>query len=257
MGKWRNFGLAMVGVLMLAGAAAVQAGEVTEDIQAKFLRANELMRQKKFAEALPLLRELSVKVPDGPGIFGNLAIVATELGNHQLALDARLRYLQLRPNEPAEMGGVMLSYQALGRLKERDAQRDRIFALWASMPAAEKAKVKGYVRDQFNAGGLHFVVTEFFEPLAPVNRFYQFDAQDVARRTVYFFGLESGDATTNVARDLGNIGKTERIYSLDKYQDKTHSTYGLMKSRPSYDTVRGMVISAAEGRLPATSSSTR
>lgn len=261
MANWRDIQLGLTATLTLAAISVGWAGEVAPDAQAMFGKATVLIQEKKYAEALPLLRELALKMPDGPGVFGNLALVAMKLGNRELELQARLRYLELRPGEPREMAGVMQAYQALGKVKERDAQRERIFALWKSLPPADREKVKGYARDEFDAAGTHFVVTEYFEPAAPVNRVYRFDAVDASGRISYFFGLDSGDPTTNAARELSNIGKHERIYSLDRYETKgqvlNHATFGLMKAQPTYDTVRAMVIRVVEGRLPAISSSSR
>jgi hypothetical protein len=261
MTRWRTLRLGILAAAALAAGPLLQAAEPVPEIQQMFTKATSLIEQKKFAEALPLLRELALKVPDGPGIFGNLALVALRLGDRELELQARLRYLELRPGDPREMAGVMQAYQALGRLKERDAQRERIFTMWRALPAADREKVKGYDRDEFDAGGMHVIVTEYFEPAAPYNILYRFDAVDASRKTLYFFTLENGDATTNAAREMGSIRKDERIYSLDRYETRgqvnTHSTFGLMTKRPDYDTVRTMVINAVEGRLPASSSSSR
>jgi hypothetical protein len=261
MATWRNLRFGMAAVLALAAGARGWAAEVVPEIQTAFSKATGLIEEKRYAEALPLLRELALKVPDGPGIFGNLALVALKLGDRQLELQARLRYLELRPGEPREMAAVVQVYQALGKLKERDAQRDRIFALWKALPPADKEKIKGYDRDEFDAGGLHFIVTEYFEPAAPVNRLYRFDAVDASRRIHYFFALDSGDSTTSAAKELGNIPKDGRIYSLDRYETKgqtqNHATFGLMTKLPDYDTVRAMVLEAVAGRLPALSSSSR
>lgn len=261
MSTWRNLRFGVAAALVLAASPQAWPGEVSEDVQAKFSKATTLIQEKKFTEALPLLRELAVKVPDGPGIFGNLALVAHALGDRQLELQARLRYLELRPGDPKEMAGVMQAYQALGKLKERDAQREKIVALWNTLSPADKEKIKGYIRDEFDAAGMHFVVTEYLEPAAPVRLLYRFDVMDAAGKPAFIFGLESGDPTTNVARELGNIKPDERIYSLDRYETRgqasIHSTFGLMTKLPDYDTVRAMVVSAVEGRLPALSSSSR
>lgn len=248
----------LLAALLLPGPGSLTlAAEVAPAVQEKFTKATALLKENRFAEALPVFQELAQQLPDSPGVLGNLGVVATKLGNHQLALQSRLRYLQLQPGDPAVMSAVMQNYQALGKIAERDAQRERIFKLWESLPAETKAQAKGYVRDDFTAGGTRFIATEFFEPFAPMYRAYRFDALDGEGKVIWFIALESGDSSTKVARELGNIGKSERIWSVDKYQERNHWSYGLMKSRPSYDTVRAMVVSVAEGKLAPMSSSSR
>lgn len=259
--KWRNLRFGALAVLALAASERAAPAEAGSDVQALFAKANELLQEKKFAEALPLYQELAQKVPNGSGVFANMALAAEGMRDHELAVRARLRFLELRPDDPQQMGSLMGNYQALGKLAERDAQREKIFARWNALPPADKDRVKAYVRDEFDAGGVHFIVTEYFAPAAPVNRIYRFDAVDSARKILYFFGLETGDPTTNIARELGTIKKDERIYSLDRYETKGqmlhHASFGLMSRQPDYDTVRVMVVNAVEGRLPAASSSVR
>jgi hypothetical protein len=79
---------------------------------------------------------------------------------------------------------------------------------------------------------------------------------DASHKPLYYYALESDDSTSTIAAELGQIGKNDRIYSLDKYDGQAHSTYQLLKALPTYGAVRASVISAVEGKLHPVSSST-
>jgi hypothetical protein len=247
MGSGRHLAfvlIAALGVSPLAGAV-----DASDDVQATFTTAVGLLQADKFAEALPLLRQLATKAPDRPGVFWNLGIAATAVGEKQVALDAWLHYRDLKPDDVQGIAKMIQGYQGLGMTKERDAQREQLVALRSSLPAGDRDKLAFYARDQFDAGGMHFVVLEYFEPHGPYRDLYRFEAVDSKHQPAYYFSIESDENTTLTARQLGEIGKDDRIYSLDKFEGRTHSTFRLMKALPPYDTLGGMVMDAAEGHI--------
>ncbi len=138
---------------------------------------------------------------------------------------------------------LIQSYQALGMNEQRDSQRAAVLALRAALPPADRDKMVFFARDQFDAGGVHFVTLEYFEPHGRFHDLYHFDAADAAHKPAYYLAVENDESTTQVARELGEIGKEAQIYSLDRFDSNgTHSTLALLKALPSYDTLRAMVI---------------
>lgn len=228
-----------------------------DEVQAQFAKAAALLQENKPAEALPLLRDLTTQAPEAAGVYWNLGMAATSVGEKQLALDAWLRFRALRPADLQGMSKVVQAYQALGMTRERDAQREQILAWRAALEQVERARITSYVRDQFDAGGLHFVVEEYFEPASPLRHVYRFHAVDAGQKLAYYFALESNESTEKMARQLGNIGPEERLFSLDRFESGGHATYTFLKGQPPYDVVRTMVLDAVEGRLRPVSSSTR
>ena len=249
-------GLRVLLVVTLLVGPLARAGDAPDNVQTTFATAVALLQADKFAEALPLLRELARQAPDRPGVFWNLGIAATAVGEKQVALDAWLHYRDLKPDDAQAAARIIQSYQALGMTQERDAQRERLVALRASLPASEREKMPFYARDQFDAAGMHFVVLEYFEPHGPYGDLYRFEAVDAGHQLAYYFTIESDENTTAAARQLGEIRKDERIYSLDKFEGRTHSTFRLMNKLPPYDRIRAMVMDAAEGRIHPGASST-
>lgn len=234
-------------VLLVATSTAAHATDAPEDVQTTFSKAVQLLNAGHYAEAVPLLEDVTSRAPDRPGGFMNLGLAAEESGDHHLALQAWSRYHELVPNDTKAFGKIIQAYQALGQPQERDRVREQLIAYRNSLPPEQQERFAFYIRDQFNVAGQHFMVFEYFEPKSPTRLYYKFQAVDTGHKPIYNFTLTSGDAETNVARELGQIGRDDRIYALDKNQGTTSSLYGMLKT-VSYDDVKSIVIKAVEGQ---------
>ncbi|HEY0747516.1 MAG TPA: hypothetical protein VGD63_12505 [Steroidobacteraceae bacterium] len=177
----------------------------------------------------------------------NLGLAAAETGDHRLALLAWSRYHEMVPNDTKAFGKIIQAHQALGQLKERDQVRDQLIAYRGSLPPDQQVRFTFYVRDQFDAAEQHFIVLEYFEPKSPMRLYYKFTVVDNNHKAIYDFTLTSGDSETVAARQLGRIGKDDRIYGLDKNENGKSTVYDLLTTAVSYDEVRSLVIRAMEG----------
>jgi tetratricopeptide (TPR) repeat protein len=238
-------------ILLLAIATVAHATDAPGDVQTVFSEAVQLLNAGHYAEAVPLLKDVTSRAPDRPGGFMNLGLAAAESGDYHLALQAWLRYHELVPNDPKAFGKIIQAYQALGQLKERDQVREQLIAYRNSLPPEQREQFAFYIRDQFEVAGQHFMALEYFEPKSPTRLYYKFTAVDANHKPIYNFTLTSGDAETAVARELGQIGKDDRIYALDKNQGTTSSLHGML-STVSYDDAKSLVIKAME-RQPGAS----
>jgi tetratricopeptide (TPR) repeat protein len=235
---------------LLATSTVAQAADAPEDVQAVFSEAVRLLNAGHYAQAVPLLEEVTTRAPDRPGGFMNLGLAAAESGDHKLALRAWLRYHELVPNDTKAFGKIIQAYQALGQPKERDQVHEQLISYRNSLPREQQEQFQFYIRDQFDVAGQHFMAMEYFEPKSPTRLYYKFLAVDADHKPVYNFTLTSGDVETNVARQLGQIGKDDRIYAVDRNEGTTSSLCGLLTTA-SYDDVRSLVIKTAEGRSGA------
>ncbi len=233
-------------LLILAGISLgiAHATDAPEDVQAVFSRAAELVNSEQYTEALPLLKDLASQLPQSPGVFWNLGLAAAQSRDERLALHAYSRYHELAPEERRGFYKLIQTYQALGRLKERDQLREQLIAYRNALPSNERDQLAFYVRDQFDVAGQHFMVLEYFEPQSPMRLYYKFTSVDGNHKAIYNFTLTSGDTETTAVRRLGQIGADDRLYGLDKNEHGKSTLYGLMKSLPSYDEVRSRVIDA-------------
>jgi tetratricopeptide (TPR) repeat protein len=236
--------------LLLATSMVARATDVPEDVQAVFSKAVQLLNAGHYAEAVPLLEDVTSRAPDRPGGFMNLGLAAAESGDHRLALEAWSHYHELVPNDAKAFGKIIQAYQALAQPKERDQVRDQLISYRNSLPPEQREQFLFYIRDQFDVAGQRFMAFEYFEPKSPTRLYYKFLALDANHKPIYNFTLTSGDAETSVARQLGQIGKDDRIYALDRNEGTTSSLYGMLTT-VSYDDVRSLVIKAVEGRSGA------
>jgi tetratricopeptide (TPR) repeat protein len=235
-------------LLLAASLSLAHAADVPEDIQAVFSKAAQLLDAGHYAEAVPLLKDVTSRAPDRPGGFMNLGLAAAESGDHRLALQAWSRYHEMVPSDTKAFGKIIQALQALGQPRERDQVRDQLIAYRNSLPPEQREGFAFYVRDQFDVAGQHFIVLEYFEPKSPMRLYYKFAAVDNNHKAIYDFTLTSGDSETLAARQLGRIGQDDRFYGLDKNENGKSTVYDLLTTAVSYDEVRSLVIAAMEGR---------
>ena len=239
--------LARALLVAVACASPAHAADPPEDGQAVIDRALQLIESAHYAEAVPLLKDVTSRMPYTPSGFWNLGVAAAASGDQPLALQAYLRYHQIAPNDPHGLSKLIQTYQALGRLTERDQIREQLIAFRNTLPSKERDQLAFYVRDQFDVGRQHFMVLEYFEPKSPNRLYYKFTAVDGSHKAIYDFTLSSTDAESTVASELGQIGKDDRLYGLDKNKGGTSTLCRLMIVLPSYDTVRACVMDAVSG----------
>jgi hypothetical protein len=238
------------------GVSVGHAGDATDDGQVVIDKALQLMESARYAEAVPLLKDVTSRMPYTPSGFWNLGVAAAASGDQLLALQAYIRYHEIAPNDPHGLSKLVQTYQALGRLTERDQVRDQLMAFRTNLPPKERDQFAFYVRDQFDVGRQHFMVLEYFEPRGPNRLYYKFTAVDSSHKALYDFTLSSTDAESTAARELGQIGKDDRLYGLDKNEGGTSMLCRLMTLLPSYDAIRACVIDAvSDTNQPQTSCS--
>src|SRR6202008_578134 len=85
-------------IILLAPSLLAQAPDLAEESH----RAKDLMAAQRFAEAVPIYRELVRALPDNPGLVMNLGLALDYSGHKREALSEFEKVLQLDPsNEPA------------------------------------------------------------------------------------------------------------------------------------------------------------
>ena len=89
----------MPALLFLLASLFIQASASaqSEDLGAKSQRAKELMAQGKFADAVPLYRELNVAVPNNPGLLLNLGMALHMAGDERKSLPHLEAAIKLDP----------------------------------------------------------------------------------------------------------------------------------------------------------------
>ena len=224
-----------------------------------FNAGNELMEQRKFAEALIRYKEALVILPNDPSLLFNSGLAAYSSKDYAQAAELWKRLKTVDSSDWHARAKLIQAYQALARLPERDAERTELFELWKSGKNAELTQQFEYCRDQFEVNGKKVMAFEHFELKGDRALRYVFSVLNEAGDGEEFrISLGSYKLTNSVWRETTQPKPRagERLFHLDGYFKNGHATYGMYFPEPSYDEVRSKVIQILEGKSKPVSSST-
>lgn len=252
----------MLALGLLAADAAAQEPPLTDQqtaqVEAAFERANQLMEQKKFAEALTSYKIALAIVPNDPALLFNAGLAAFSSKDHATAAELWKRLKGIEPEDWHVRAKLIQAYQALNLMTERDAERRELFDMWQSGKSAELKKQFEYCRDQFEVKDKRVMAFEHFELKGGRALRYVFSILNEKQDGEAFrISLGSYDLTNAVWRESTKPPPKpgERLFHLDGYFKWGHATYGFYAPEPSYDQVRARVIQILEGKVDPVSSS--
>ena len=113
----------------------------------------------KEAEALEWFKRAAAADPSYAMAHSNVGQLYQNQGKFQESLDAFRAAARLLPNDERPRAKVIQNLQALGRFKERDQEREALFALHKE----GKIDAPYYCREQFTVGKEKVMVFEYFE----------------------------------------------------------------------------------------------
>lgn len=218
-------------------------------------RSLALIDAGKHREALVVLDKLRESDPSPPVLWA-IGLAAFELGEFDKSLEARLAFARVN-SDWRGMVKLVQTYQAMGRLEERDRQRAMLVDLWKSGKDAELSKETAFRREQFRHAGRAISAFEEYLPAGAHRVVYVFHVGDAGGKPGYRISLGSYDATNDMAQEMGDVPKGLRLYHLDLYAKGYHETLGFYEGQPSYDVVRKAVLDKLDGKTRAMSSSNR
>ena len=230
--------------------------EEIKKVEELFEKANNLMEQKKYREALKLYKEV-LTVASTTSVYYNAGLAAWETNDYPFALEMWQRLKQEEPDDLQVRAKLIQLYQMMDKSAERDRERAELFELWKAGKTKGLADRDYYVREQNVVAGKKIMVMEHFELKG-----------DRALR--YVFYIIGGDGKPEYRISLGSYALTngiwrsttkptpkegERLFHLDGYYPNGHATYGMYPKEPTYDETRRMVFEIVEkGRRPISSS---
>jgi tetratricopeptide (TPR) repeat protein len=227
--------------------------EAGADPERLFKDAVATAQAGRLGEAAEKLEMVAALTADHPDVYWNLGTFRTQLQQHDRALAAWEVYQRLVPDDWRARPKIIQACQALGDTARRDRERDALLALREAGTDPELAREPRYCREQFRVGDHPVAAYEVFEPAGPQRVFYSFLVGNPDGTMIGEYSLGSYDATTEVSREMGTIGPNDRIYHLDRYDARGHSTYAFYNRLPSYDETRAGVVAALTGALAAVS----
>lgn len=228
-----------------------------EDLDSKtaFRRGVELMEQGRFKAAIPFLKQAEKAFPTNPSVLWNLGIASAEVENHTEALSYWQKYQKVESQDWKAISKLVQTYQAMRNDAARDREIKILYALRRRSTDPKLARAEEFCREQFVVGRQKIFAFELFEPKGEKRIYYRFSAVDGEGNESFFISLGSYELTTQIARELGEIPKTGRVYHIDRYERKTHKAYAFFKEKPTYETVRKAVVDILQGKLHAVSES--
>ncbi|HEX4996891.1 MAG TPA: tetratricopeptide repeat protein [Terriglobia bacterium] len=229
------------------------------DAERAFDHGADLMDQGKYEEALKEFRKVIALDPDAPDPLYNAGLAAFLIKDYTAALELWQKAKAIDPTDGMLRSKLIQTYQALGKLKERDLERAELFELRNSGRDPDLKDRMEYCREQFEVNGRKVMAFELFELKGERALRYVFSVLDEkGNREEFRISLGSYELTNAVWRQQAEPKPKpdERLFHLDGYYDWGHATYGMYFPEPSYDSVRTLVIRILEGKAEPISSTT-
>lgn len=248
--------IALATLLLTATAVAAEKPDKLS-AEAAFKTATELMGKKDYKRAIPYLTRVQTDLPVDSSVLWNLGLAFAAIGEHAKAIETWQSYRKIAPDDWQARTKLVQSYQALGDVKERDEEIKSLYEYQKNSSDPKVNSAERFCREQAVMGKRSVYVFEYFSPSGDQKQFLRFCVLNKKGDVDYYISLGSYDSTTEIARELGEIAKDQRLYHLDEYTDNRHSTYAFFKTKPEYEEVRSMVLSVLEGKLKPTSGATR
>lgn len=217
----------------------------------KFEQAETLLREsvengdkKKLDDGAAIILKLaSMKDVDQKYLADDVSTVAQLYQSSEQPAKSLLwwrRLLFLEPDNWRAWSKVVQCSQALDDKPQRDAARLQVIAL----DNDSKVDQKMFCRDQFRHGDYRAMVMEMFKPDTKLGTeiifLFRKGSDDDKPDRRYTFGELKGD--TQIARELKTIKPDEHLYSIDGFNEDGQWLVTMMKSRPTYEDLRKVVL---------------
>jgi len=212
-----------------------------------FLKGVVLTETGRNEEAARLFQASIKADPDAPRAHHNLGQTYQTMGKHKLAMESFRKAVQLDPDNWQARAKIIQGCQALGDLKARDAEREKLFAQRTERKNPSLMRAAMYCREQFVAGGRNVMVFEHFELVGErALRYVFYILKPKVDEIDYKFSLGSYRMTNAIARESGSLKPGQRLFHLDRYTDRGHATFGMYYREPSYEETRTMIVKVLE-----------
>jgi tetratricopeptide (TPR) repeat protein len=219
-------------------------------------------RAHDYKRALSIFNEVTAADPNNIMAHNLAGNCSMEMRDFPAAIRSFQRALQLQPDQPQNLAGLVRSYAQAGMIKERDATLQHIHELSG---AGRLPGNFSYIFDSFTTGDRSVLVTGFTQPYGHFHARYFFTVFDATGKSGLRIALESddGDQTSWAKQHPKEAAAGGRAFSLDGYPQTlpgqfSHSLYKFYDDgEPPYDQVRADVEKVLAGGLkPVTSTTT-
>lgn len=216
---------------------------------------NQLFEAGQYDEALGKYEQVLKLEPQHSDALYNGGMAAHLAGKPAKAAELWERLSAQRPDDFQLQAKLVQAYEAAGDIAKRNKARKEIFMTYAKLNAKERAERESYCRQQFVRNGRRVLALEFFELTGERAVRYAFVVLTADGKEDYRLSLGSYDSTTQISRELGEIGPNERIFHLDGYYEggREHRTFEIYHKEPPYEEIRRTVMAILDGKKKTTS----
>lgn len=243
------------------------AAALTPEQSEKLKIGVQAFRADRYADALPIFRELLPQLASGTPTATQVAKYAAEAAVN--LNDAAFALRLLKPIEDADPNDWQTAailahvYAETGQKEARDAELTKLIDLHRRAVSPQIGRLQQILLERIPVSNGSIRVWYSLEPWGNFKTYIYCRIYDQSGRQISRVTLESSDFDQPLFEkerpDLAARG--ERRFSLDGYSEpvqspdggtkQTHSTYGFFDGQPSYDTVRERVVAIAEGQVKA------
>jgi hypothetical protein len=249
-----------------ATATDRQPGQLSAQQSVDFEQAKQDFAAGKWAEALPILKDLHEHHPRNAEVAKYAAEAAINKGDYAYA-ETNLTPLVAVADEDWQAHILLArTYAQESKSSERDAELDKITKLHAATTDARFQRLNQFMVEQVATSKGSLQIVWSIVPYGGYKVYEMGRVLDPNGKRVFLISLESNDgeqpAWAQKHPQLAAAG--QRFFSMDGYRDdtaangqvtQTHFTFSFFEDgRPSYNTVRDRMVEIAEGKAHALSS---
>lgn len=187
----------------------------------------------------------------------NAGVAAYLSGDFAKAVKYSGQLSALRPTDWLVRSKEIQALSAAGKLEERNAKIEELKKEWNSGTHPELSEKGFFIRDQIVLEDTRVYVLEYYELKGDRALVWKFlpSKEGSEAEPDLIVSLGSYEATTKIARELGEIKPNGRMYHLDGYEpDGGHKTFAMFKKLPDYEKVKELAVKALKGTLKEESS---
>lgn len=222
------------------------------DLKSKMEEGTAAFRAHDYKRALSIFNEVTAADPNNilaHNLAGNCSL---ETHDFPAAIQSFQHALQIQPDQPQNLAGLLRAYVQAGMIKERDAELQHVHELLNAHKLPENFS---FIFDSFAAGDGLVLVTEFPQLYGHFHFRYVFNVYDATGKFLRRIALESDDIDQIdwAKQHPKEAAAGGRKFSLDGYSQNaasqlTHSLYKFYDDgEPPYDQVRADVQKVLAG----------
>jgi tetratricopeptide (TPR) repeat protein len=237
-----------------------------QDIDVLLEKADALLEQKKYAEALKIYKQVLAIDAKSDEALWNGGLSASKINDYKTAEALYLGFKKQHPKDGSVMERLIQLYETTGEAKKRDAERLSIIALHRRKEdTSDLATQRLFCRERYTYKDLNIFACEYFSlvprseedaygTLAPQYLFLVDDPKDESNRIRIEVGWDS------VKKDAKGEYQAGQGFYFDAYYRKgdwERKAFGVFEKEIPYADIKKHIVAILEGKVSPTGGTRR